>query len=164
MPKNIRILCSVLLVISICSSVAFSLQTAKVAKEVKYAFSYDSALMEQSNWQDILNNVAQFRKVVVKSEETKTVTQREPQISDGQIVGIILGQPRSVIMMVEGQGNNFPFELKEGESWLQNWFIQTINADTVLWINQQTEQTYLQTLFSVPENRDGSLTMSNSEN
>jgi len=67
-------------------------------------------------------------------------------------------------MMVEGQGNNFPFELKEGESWLQNWFIQTINADTVLWINQQTEQTYLQTLFSVPENRDGSLTMSNSEN
>jgi len=73
MPKNIRILCSVLLVISICSSVAFSLQTAKVAKEVKYAFSYDSALMEQSNWQDILNNVAQFRKVVVKSEETKTV-------------------------------------------------------------------------------------------
>lgn len=64
------------------------------------------------------------------------------------MVGIVVGEPASILLYANSMESLEPLQLRVGEGWLKGWIIEAINADTVEWVNTDTQQTYTQMLFN----------------
>lgn len=104
----------------------------------------------QSDWENTLSGLKQFaqKKTAKEDSETTLVT---PTLDDSQIIGIMLGKTKSILL--QPKKSTTPITLRIGESWLSNWNLKEINADSVVWENIQNNENYTQMLFSsVSEN------------
>ena len=126
---------------------------------------------EQSNWQNILLTLPQYKKPeralteqeLAAQEALFNVASKEITISDSQLIGIILDKPRSVLLSIRAQSNLEPVQLILGQSWLADWQLSKINADSAIWFNTQTQQSYTQWLFSYADQTIDSLNTTSNE-
>lgn len=126
---------------------------------------------QQNDWKNILAALPQYKKPERPLTEQELAAQvallnaqpKQAVISDSLLIGIIVDKPRSVLLYVQNQTNLTPVQLNLGQSWLADWQLSQINADSAVWINTQTQESYTQWLFSNPEQTIDPLKTTSSE-
>jgi hypothetical protein len=146
MPKILLI--AGLLIFSIVTLVSVASNHQSSAIQFKDGLVNDPSLFKNQKvaWKTILLTTSQYQPSVTKStnqEVIKTAT----VISDSTVVGIILDEPSSALLVIEGNSNVTSFKI--GEGWLENWVVESLQADTVSWLNTKNQQQYVQPLFDL---------------
>jgi len=126
---------------------------------------------QQNDWQAILAALPQFKQPARPLTEQELAAQaallnatpKQAVISDSLLIGIIVDKPRSVLLYVQQQASLAPVQLSLGQSWLADWQLSQINADSAVWINTQTQESYTQLLFSNASPTIDSLNTTSSE-
>jgi len=98
------------------------------------------------NWQSVLNNASQYKSAV---KDTEPFSEPQSSIKNMQLVGILLDEPSSALIMLNQATSPEVKEFKIGESWEKNWVIIEILADSVVWKNLVNNSEYKQELFSL---------------
>jgi hypothetical protein len=147
MPKQLIILSVVVLCLCAIGGSLVSFQTSAPPKSQREFTLLDSKTFSQLDWVAVLSQLPQYKKAVVKTELVNTPT-AVIQISDGHIIGIVVDEPKSVLIYVDQSASLEPLQLTVGEGWLTNWEIKRINVDSVEWFNQSNQQSYKQMLFN----------------
>lgn len=137
----------VLLVCALLSS-WINYQSPSIETKQREFLNISNQQKSKNNWVDVLSQLPQYRKVVEVKAEPEVVQQ--PQISNSKIIGIVVDKPRSVLLLIDSQTETTPQQLNVGDGWLENWIIQDIAPDSITWVNTQTQQDYIQTLFAAP--------------
>jgi hypothetical protein len=113
---------------------------------------------EQSDWKNVLSALPQYKEAASALTEKELAAQallkaapKQAIISDSQLIGIIVDKPRSVLLFIQHQASLDPVQLTLGQSWLADWQLHQINADSAVWFNIQTQQSFTQWLFSSPD-------------
>ena len=109
-----------------------------------------------NNWVATLEALPQYKKPVVAKRTTnnkpkpqqraKPQPPREPQVHDAVLIGVVYGEDKQAILVNKKPGS-LPIYLREGESWLSGWKIETINIDRLVWVNPETSEKQTQFLF-----------------
>ena len=129
-----------------------SYQTASPPKEQRELLDLLSDDNVRVDWVSILSELPQYKEPEVLKAKSEANSTQEQQISDSQIIGIIVDAPKSILLLIDSDIDTAPQQLSLGEGWLKNWKIQTIEADSITWVNTLNQQTYIQTLFASVEN------------
>lgn len=149
MPKQLFLLSVLVLCICAIVSPLMNLQSAGVTKGPREFTLSDSETFNQIDWVDILSQLPQYQKeapIDVNSDTPNSSPQ--VKISDGIVVGIVVGEPASILLYANSMESLEPLQLQVGDGWLNGWIIEAINADTIEWVNTETQQTYTQMLFN----------------
>lgn len=125
-------------------------QTASPPKEQREMLDLLSIDKAQVNWITILSQLPQYRKEDEVKKESDIL--KEQQISDSQIIGIVVDNPKSVLLLIGSKTEVISHQLSVGEGWLTDWKIQKIEPDSITWVNTRNQQIYIQTLFASVEN------------
>ncbi len=96
------------------------------------------------DWKVVLMGVPDYVPAVEEKPDTVESTP-ELTISDGKLLGIINTDSPSVFMLVPGESKPRTIGLNEG--WLDNWVIETIYDDHVVWTHTQTFEKHTQMMF-----------------
>lgn len=158
MNRRILLVCIPVVLLIVIISVVTHVQSGQYNSEEKNTTDLLSDKPIEIDWQSALKVLPQYQS---KQKSAPVVIEDKPiQISDSTIIAIVADIPRSILLIKPNQPA--PIQLAEGEGWLDNWSIQTILPDTVVWKNTTNEQTYQQSLFRRPHNNDDNSTSSKS--
>ncbi|MGS2719899.1 hypothetical protein [Paraglaciecola aestuariivivens] len=105
------------------------------------------------DWKTTLEQHPQF-KSTTKVKQATVVEDKQQSILDAQLVGIVADEPSSVLLAIPSTTNNELTQLSLGDGWLENWTIETILPDAVIWINNKTKQTLTQSLFDASTHKN----------
>ena len=135
-------------ILLICAILAtwLNYQGASPAKEQRELLDLLNEEKIQVNWLDVLSQLPQYRKPNEVKTEPDVV--REQRISESQIIGIVVDNPKSALLLIDAQKESLPQQFGIGDGWLENWEIQKINPDAITWVNTLTQQNHIQTLFA----------------
>ena len=161
MPKQLILVSAIILCLCAIVSAIVNYQTAVPPKRQRELALLDSDPIKQIDWIWVLSQLPQYKKVEIISESNSAEIV-EVNISDGQIIGIVTDGQASVLIYLNQTNEQQPVLLGVGEGWLTHWVIKKINADSVDWFNQQTEQSYKQMLFNHSNVQQQNLTTSKS--
>lgn len=166
MPKQLTVLSLIILSLCAIGSSLLNFQTAGALKSQREFALLDGETFKQIDWIAILSQLPQYKKVEINADtisaDPNNTQIADVQISDGHIIGIVVGQPNSVLVYVDQSDSLEPLQLTVGEGWLPNWVIKQINPDSVEWSNQLTQQSYTQMLFNHSNSEQKNLTTSKS--
>jgi hypothetical protein len=101
---------------------------------------------EKLAWKTILLTASQYQSPVTKSANQVT-SKQVTEINDSTVVGIVLDEPSSVLLIIEGDNDVKSFKI--GDGWLENWVVESLQADSINWLNTENQQTYVQPLFDL---------------
>ena len=99
------------------------------------------------DWMSVLMSMPQYQPKTVEPSKQQTETERLPQLSDAKLVAIIVDQPTTAMLVVPSEEMSLPVGFTVGEGWLEGWTIASINADAIVWQNQNNNDTVTQYLF-----------------
>jgi hypothetical protein len=158
MPSKLIVSAIIILCLSLLLSVLLNFESAPALQNQRQLSFEQIEKTEQNDWQKILAALPQYKKAerALTEEELAAQTKRlnatikQPKISDAQLIGIIVDKPPSVLLFIQ-QTNLEPIQLSIGQSWLTDWQLSQINADSAVWRNMQTQQLYTQFLFGNAE-------------
>jgi hypothetical protein len=148
MPKQLLLLSVLVLCFCAIVSPLMNFQSAGSTKGPREFTLSDSETFNQIDWVDILSQLPQYRKQAPIDVNSVISSSPEVEISDGIVVGIVVGEPASILLYANSMESLEPLQLQVGEGWLKGWIIEAINADTVEWVNKDSQQTYTQMLFN----------------
>lgn len=97
-----------------------------------------------SDWKVVLMGVPDY---VPIAEDKLAIVESVPEltISDGKLLGIVNTDSPSVVVLAPGELKPQTLVLNEG--WLDNWVIDTIYDDRVVWTHTQTFEKHTQMMF-----------------
>jgi hypothetical protein len=147
MPKQLIFVSAIVLCLCAIISSLVNFETVGLPKSQRELTLLDIQPFNQIDWRAVLSQLPQYKKVEMKTEPNK-LSVPEIRISDGQIIGIVVDDPASVLIFLSHTKNQEPLMLSVSEGWLTNWVIKQINADSVDWYNNLTQQSYKQPLFN----------------
>lgn len=158
MPNKLIVSAAIILCLSLLLSVLLNFESAPSLQSQRQLSFEQIEKTEQNDWQNILAALPQYKKADRALTEQEMAAQAErlnsaikpPEISDAQLIGIIVDKPPSVLLFIQ-QTNLEPIQLSIGQSWLTDWQLSQINADSAVWRNMQTQQLYTQFLFANAE-------------
>ena len=125
---------------------------------------------KQIEWQSIINSLPQFQTQL--QQVAPEISNRQSQITDSIIVGIVADEPSSVLLILSGsidvssqiiesaqitsslQNTNKIVQLSVGQGWLDNWEIEQISPDSIIWLNLETKGSWQQFLFESVANNE----------
>ena len=146
MIKTLLLPCSAILLICAILAAWLNYQGASPVKEQRELLDLLNEEKIQVNWLDVLSQLPQYRKPNEVKTEPNIV--REQRISDSQIIGIVVDNPKSALLLIDAEPDAMPHQLVVGEGWLKDWKIQKIEPDSITWVNTLTKKSYIQTLFA----------------
>ncbi|WP_412723213.1 hypothetical protein [Alteromonas sp. D210916BOD_24] len=97
-----------------------------------------------SDWKATLMAVPNYAPVVEENPDT-IESAPELTIADGKLLGIVNTGSPSVVILVPDESKPRTIGLNEG--WLDNWVIEIINDDNVVWTHTQTFEKHTQMMF-----------------
>jgi len=146
MPKTLFIAGLIILSIVTVISVASNYQSAAIQLKGDRVNSTSLSKNEKFAWKTILLTAPQYQTSNTKGTN-QTVTKQVTEISDSTVVGIVLDEPSSALLVIKG--DNVVKSFKIGEGWLENWVVESLQADSVNWFNTKNQQLYVQPLFDL---------------
>jgi hypothetical protein len=144
-------------------AVLLNVQTASPLKAKTQDTENSNQTSAHIDWRSILSQLPQYSPKKIERAATKA-TKISPQISDSIIVGIVVDEPRSVFLFVPlqvsgpektmppSQKTNEVIQLTVSQGWLEDWKIERILPDSIIWLNSKTKGSYKQPLFVTPVN------------
>lgn len=172
MPSRLIASAAIILCLSLLLSVLLNFESLPLLQNQRQLNFEQTEKAIPNDWQNILAAQPQFKKaeralalteqeMAAQAERIKAAN-KQAKISDAQLIGIIVDNPPSVLLFIQQQANLEPIQLSIGQSWLPDWQLSQINADSAIWHNIQTQQQYTQFLFGNTElNIDTTNTTSN---
>ena len=159
MPNRLIIIALSILGVSLLLAVLSNYQSEPLPEKPRQFNFEQIGKNEQNDWKNILSSLPQYKKPERPLTEQELAAQaallnsapKQAVISDSQLIGIIIDKPRSILLFIQQQDSLEPVQLTIGQSWLTDWQLSQINADSAVWLNTQTQQTYTQWLFSHSE-------------
>lgn len=148
MPKQLLKFCALVLCLCIICAALLNFQIAGTSKSQRQLSLLDNDVAAQFDWVAILEQLPQYKQKIVSKVILVNKDIKQAQLSDGKIIGIVLDPPKSVLLYVAQSESLVPLQLTLGEGWLDNWLIKKINADSVVWFDSQSQQSYTQLLFN----------------
>lgn len=103
-------------------------------------------VFDTESWKSTLSKITDYNSNVEsdKGEQNKS-TEKEPALSDAVLVGTVLATPSRAILIIGNEMETRAYNL--GDGWLSPWVLHNIEADSVTWLNQQTNELKTQALF-----------------
>ena len=146
MSKKLIAICILVFCLCVIGSFLVNHRTASTVNIVRESPVINSKNTQKNDWIAILEEAPQYKKPDLEQPVVHEV--KDIHISDGQIIGIIAGNPNSVLIHIDDLETLEPLQLTEGEGWLPNWQIKQINPDSVVWSNNLNQEIYTQMLFN----------------
>lgn len=158
MPSKLIASAAIILCLSLLLAVILNFESAPSLQNQRQLSFDEIKKTAQNDWQKIISALPQYQKAEQALTEQELAAQaerlnaanRQLKISDAQLIGIIVDSPRSILLFIQQQGLE-PMQLSLGQSWLPEWQLSQINADSAVWYNNQTQQHYTQYLFGNTE-------------
>jgi hypothetical protein len=161
MTKPLTIVCLIVLIASAGMAALLNFQSVEPLKEKAQRLDESKQARAQIDWRGILSQLPQYSPKKIEETSLKG-SNTSPDISDSFIVGIVADIPRSAHMhlpsQVDGaerivsstQRTNSIVQLTVGQGWLDDWEIEQILPDSIVWQNNKTKGSYIQPLFVTP--------------
>jgi hypothetical protein len=146
MIKTLILPCLAILIICATLGTWLNYQIPSPAKKQREPLDFLSEQKIQVNWTNALSQLPQYK----KPDQAKSAPEivREQQISDSQIIGIVVDNHKSALLLTDNNNKSSPQQFNIGDGWLKNWKVQSIEPDSITWVNTLTQQHYIQTLFA----------------
>lgn len=146
MPRTLFIAGLIIFSLVTLVSVVSNYQSSAFLEKDDRANNTTFSTNQKFAWKTVLLTVSQYQPNITQGSK-QLVNSQEPVISDSTVVGIILDEPSSVLLVIEGYSEVQAF--KVGEGWLENWIIKSLQADSVNWLNTKDQNQYVQPLFDL---------------
>jgi hypothetical protein len=171
MPSRLIYCAVIILCLSLILAILFNYESEPLAQDQRQLSFEQIENAQQNDWKNILSVLPQYKKPERPLTEQELAAQtallnasnKQAVISDSQLIGIIVDKPKSVLIYIQHQTSLEPVQLAIGQSWLVDWQLSQINADSAVWLNIQTQQSYTQWLFSRPDQTPDTLNTTSSE-
>ena len=163
MPRKLVFIAVILLSSSVMISPIIYYQQPSAPKDSRELQLLTQNNTKQIEWQSIINSLPQFKKQLQQS--ASEINNLPPQITDSIIVGIVADELSSVLLVLSGttdessqliepaqiasslENTNKILQLSVGQGWLDNWEIEQILPDSIIWLNRETKDSWQQFLF-----------------
>lgn len=151
MTKPLIACCAIVLITTAIVASLVNIQRLPVPEDKAFNIEAIAQKNEQIAWVDVLEKLPQY---AAQKTVNLTVDNQEtpPQILDAKLIGIVVDEPSSVLLLIPKNMPNEPVQLSRGESWLDGWTIEKVLPDSVIWVNQTTNKNVTQFLFGIANN------------
>lgn len=156
MPNRLLTLAALMLCLTVLGSVLINIESEPHLTEQRQLDFDQLGDKDHYAWQAVMSLLTQFKKPPKKLTEQELAAQaalqskqnKQTKISDARLIGIIVDSPVAALLVIPEHQAIEPLQLTIGQSWLNNWQLETIKADSVVWLNIKTNESYTQFLFS----------------
>jgi hypothetical protein len=137
----------VFLVTIILMSVISNFQYANTLSKNGQRTPFNIATIEEIDWQSAMLIAPQYQPLAKQSGQNHTQEPKKAEITDTLLVGIVLDTGKSALLVLDK--TNEIINLTVGEGWLEHWVINSIQSDSITWLNNENQTQYIQPLFNL---------------
>jgi hypothetical protein len=144
MNKKFLILFCGLSILCLVLSIAAHYQFPGNISQKQHSMANIATMSRNSmDWITQLKTRPQFKPHAQAKSQTEVVVEQGMQ--HARLIGIVLDT--RMLAIVTDPISNKVHRIGLGEDWLDSWVLEKIEADHVIWHNEQTDEQYIQALF-----------------
>ena len=144
MNKKLTILFCVLSIVCFTFSVAIHYQSPDyVSPQQDSMRTLETSTRRSIDWLTELKIHSQFKPQLEVKSQTELLV--EHRIQDTRLIGIVRGE--KMLAIFSDPTTNKVRRINPGTGWLDNWILEKIEADHVIWRDEETNERYIQRLF-----------------